>query len=228
MRDIDLLVSYTVREAGDIKGLAAIAGEPAQIAINSFDSSLIDDVYDASKGLGIDVRSIHLRRLKPEDAVRTLLPLRDQFGVHSYTLHEDKRTPQDAQYSWAPVLSHLDREDIRVGFENGRKTGSWLKNPFDLPSNPLFQLVLDTGHLTPEISESTVLERLEGQMLGIHLTAEPQGPYKHFERILPWMFQHPDCEYVLEYGRDNIEQMLQDRRTIGNLHQAYVGSQPTR
>lgn len=228
MHGINVLVSYAIRQEEDLQGLAAIAGERAQIAVNNLEPELIKKIPSALEAYGIETGSIHLRRIPPEQAESTLPKLRDLFSTSSFTLHADKRTPDNAYYSWIGPLTELDREGIVVGFENGRKTGSWLKNPYDLPEHPLFKLVLDTGHLSNPEDDLSVIEKMESQLLGIHLTAEPQGPYSGFERVLPWMFKNPEKEYVLEYGRDYIPKMRHDKETIRDLFTSFVAFESTR
>lgn len=228
VEDINILLSYAIRETADIAGLDAIAGQRAQIAVNKLDEKLVRATHTGLVERDIDVRAIHLRRLPPEYATRTLAHLRDLFGVTSFSLHADKRTPDNAYYSWIEELRELNRAGIVIGFENGRKTGSWLRNPYDLPKDPLFKLVLDTGHLRQPEQDIEIVEQMGEQVLGIHLTAEPQGPYNGFRRLLPWMFRNPSKEYVLEYGRDNIELMLQDSQAIRNLFDEFAVDAPKR
>ena len=215
--------SYFIRNEWDLDELKNFSGFKIQIGISENYEVLVEKVYDIVNSENINISSIHTPKFKPFEAEKELESFSDLFHVYKFTIHPDNKSLENAIYEWSPVLRYLKRKGIEVGFENLRKTGAWLRNPYDIEKCKNFKITLDVRHLHESYDDIKTISDLKDRILIVHLShrAKP-GPYINLRKLFPFMLLNSRIEYVLEYGRDYIHIMKRDINVLNNLFADYI------
>jgi len=222
MKNLNLSIGYFVRHEDKLSEFERIANQNIQLGLNSFSELKLREIKRALDDCGVDIRSIHLPKIKPEDA-QEIEKYAEIFGTYLYTLHPDKRTYQSAELLWGHELKILERKGIKIGFENLKKTGSWIRNPLDLPIGSPFKLTFDFEHLNSMVDEIDAFKQLKDNILITHIVSRKGTmPYDNWDNFVPYMFANPQIDYVLEYGRDNLREMKSDSKLIMLLYRDYL------
>ena len=209
-----------MRSEADLEGLESLANHSIELGIKSIDTPLLLEARRIMDRNNTMAASVHAPKLSPDVTENAILTLYDLFSAQRFTIHPDKRNKEQAVRMWAPVLHRLAKKDIRIGFENSRKTGSWLTDPYDIPRKHPFYITFDMNHLPAQYDEAQVLEDLKDRILITHVVDRKYtAPYENFQKLFPHMLNAFHIEYVLEYGRQHLDTMKQDYKVLTQLSQ---------
>jgi hypothetical protein len=217
MEPIKASISYYVREPRDIDGLSRLKDYPIHLSLRHGYESFIRDVGQKIVDEQLEISSIHAPKFQPEKGVGQFKDLTTILGAKSFTIHSDRRPLGSVVDAWLPVLENLYESGISVSFENSRKTGDWLEDPYNIPEHPLFNLTLDFNHIPAKYDdELKVLKDLAAKVKLVHVVDRREtGPYSRFQELIPIAGELlPKTEFVLEYGRNNMDFMLADYKAI--------------
>jgi len=228
MSDINISASYFIRRFEDIEGLEALAQHNIQLGLSMNQNDIVKYTKEIASRNDIKINSVHLPKLGPEETYNWTMPLKELFGVNRFTIHPEKKNVENFTYEWLPILKNLEREGIQISFENSNSNQSVLRNPYNIPDQKPFYLTLDVQHLPKYMDEMEVFKDLKDKILIVHLTnREITAPYERYNVFLTNMFRNPEIEYVLEYGRDHIPEMIQQYKSIKRLYEKWSRDNPS-
>jgi hypothetical protein len=227
MTNIDELLlstSFFVRNDDDIENLEQLHSYPIQLGIYSMDDSIVKGVKKKAFRENIQINSVHLPKITPDQG-ELFKYLQGELGANRFTVHPDSRTFTQAIYAWRPTLKYLNRAGIQIGFENMRNKRTWLTDPHAIIGYKDFKITLDVNHLPRMTDEVAAFNDLKDSIIIVHLTDKNStGPYTRYAEFLPYAFQNPQKEYVLEYGRNHLQEMRRDYKTVQALFRQFCES----